>query len=179
MGASSDLPWAEHLLHWYITCRRVLPWRASKEFKVLPWQTWVSEVMLQQTTVATVRSKYASFMQRWPDFDALTQASEDDILHFWQGLGYYSRARNLYKGIQYVACEYKGDLPQDLDALKKIPGLGDYAAAAVYSIAFNLPAAAVDGNVARVLSRFWMMSEEGEKLKKLQREKLYKFIPKK
>lgn len=170
-------PWPHKLLQWFDEHQRAMPWRAHKKNKVEPWQTWVSEVMLQQTTVATVTPRYLEFMEKWPNFRALSQASEDDILHFWQGLGYYSRARNLYKGIQYIQKEYDGRLPENFDALKKIPGLGDYTAGAIASIAFNQKAAAIDGNVARLFARFWLMEETGEKLKQKQRKQLYPYIP--
>lgn len=169
--------WPNRLLLWFDNNKRIMPWRARKDNKVEPWQTWVSEVMLQQTTVATVTPRYLEFMEKWPNFGAFLQASEDDILHFWQGLGYYSRARNLYKGLQYIQSEYDGVLPQNLDELKKIPGLGDYTAAAIASIAFNQKAAAIDGNVARLLARFWLMDGVGENLKKQQRKKLLPYIP--
>ncbi|MFV0321546.1 MAG: A/G-specific adenine glycosylase [Alphaproteobacteria bacterium] len=169
--------WPNRLLLWFDTHKRTMPWRADKDNKVEPWQTWVSEVMLQQTTVATVMPRYLEFMERWPSFNAFLQISEDEIYHFWQGLGYYSRARNLYKGIQYIKSEYGGQLPQDLDKLKKIPGLGDYTAAAIASIAFNQKAAAIDGNVARLFARFWLMDDIGEKLKQKQRKQLLTYIP--
>ncbi|MFV0431513.1 MAG: A/G-specific adenine glycosylase [Alphaproteobacteria bacterium] len=171
--------WVENLIAWFDNHQRDLPWRATKTNKVAPWQVWVSEVMLQQTTVATVYERYIEFMERWPSFEKLAQASEDDILHFWQGLGYYSRARNLYKGIQYIKDKNSGKLPQSFGELKKVSGIGDYTAAAIASIAFNQKEAAIDGNVARLLARFWLMDEVGEKLKVIQRKKLKSYIPKK
>ncbi len=170
--------WVTRLLIWFDEHKRVMPWRADSKKNVESWQTWVSEVMLQQTTVATVTPRYQEFMEKWPTFNALSQASEDEILHFWQGLGYYSRARNLYRGVQYVAKNYNGHLPHDYKSLKKIPGIGDYTAGAIASIAFGEPVPAIDGNVARLLARFWVIGEIGEKFKKELGDKLSLYIPK-
>ncbi len=174
---SKQQNWVCALLLWFAKEQRQLPWRKTAENKPEPWQIWVSEVMLQQTTVATVIPKYKEFMEKWPSFAALSCATEDDILHFWQGLGYYSRGRNLYKAIEQINNDYNGRLPQTALELKKLAGFGDYTAAAVAAIAFNEKAAAIDGNVARVLARFWLMDDMGEKLKSKQREKLQAFIP--
>ncbi len=171
--------WVKKLLFWFEKEQRAMPWRQTVNHKVEPWQIWVSEVMLQQTTVATVTPKYLEFMEKWTNFASLSLASEDDILHFWQGLGYYSRARNLYKAIKEVAINYKGILPSQSIELKKLSGFGDYTAAAVAAIAFDEKISVVDGNVARVLARFWLMEEVGEKLKNEQRKKLLPYIPEK
>ncbi len=171
------MSWVNKLLLWFKHEQRQMPWRQTKTNKVEPWQIWVSEVMLQQTTVATVTPKYLDFMERWPRFEALSLAKEEDILHFWQGLGYYSRARNLYKAIREITKNHQGILPHKVEELKKLPGFGDYTAAAVAAIAFNEKAAAIDGNVARVLARFWLMEDKGEQLKAKQRQKLIAYIP--
>ncbi len=158
--------YATALLNWYDIHQRCFPWRKNSEFTPKPWQIWISEIMLQQTTVQTVLPRYLEFMELWPTFAALSKASEDDLLTFWQGLGYYSRARNLHKGIQYVQENHKGILPQSFMELKKIPGLGDYAAAAVAAIAFDEKVLAVDVNVSRLFARFYCLEQQGDALRK-------------
>ena len=116
-----------------------------------PWAIWVSEVMLQQTTVAVGRSRYGAFLERFPTVESMARASERDVLAAWSGLGYYSRARNLWRGAQ--AAVARGGIPRDAEGLSRLPGIGPYTAAAIASIAFGEPAAVVDGNVLRVLSR--------------------------
>ena len=137
------------LLAWYDRCARVLPWRGFHD----AYRTWVSEAMLQQTRVETVLSYYDRFLTRFPDLVSLASASEADVLKEWEGLGYYSRARNLWKGAGQVVSEYDGVLPRDPEKLRKICGIGPYTAGAIASIAFDIPVPAVDGNVIRVLSR--------------------------
>jgi A/G-specific adenine glycosylase len=139
----------EPLLRWYDTARRDLPWRASRD----PYRVWLSEVMLQQTTVAVVVPFYARFLARFPDLPSLAAADEDEVLRLWSGLGYYRRARNLLAGARHVAREHGGAFPRDLDAALAIPGVGPYTARAVLSIAYGAPQAVVDGNVQRVLAR--------------------------
>lgn len=137
------------LLAWYDRNARVLPWRGIHD----AYRTWVSEAMLQQTRVETVLPYYDRFLSRFPDLPSLAEAPEADVLKEWEGLGYYSRARNLWKGARQVLSDYGGILPRDPDALRKISGIGPYTAGAVASIAYNVPVPAVDGNVIRVLSR--------------------------
>lgn len=137
------------LLAWYDAHARVLPWRGIHD----PYRTWVSETMLQQTRVETVLGYYARFLQRFPDVAALAEAPQDDVLKLWEGLGYYSRARNLHKGAQQVMAEHGGVIPSDVDVLRKISGIGPYTAGAIASIAFDKAVPAVDGNVIRVTSR--------------------------
>ncbi len=137
------------LLEWYGRCARILPWRSEPT----PYRVWVSEVMLQQTRVEAVRPYFLRFMDALPDIPALAACPEDVLLKLWEGLGYYSRARNLQKAAQRVAGEYGGALPASFEALRSLPGIGDYTAGAIASIAFGLPCPAVDGNVLRVLSR--------------------------
>jgi A/G-specific adenine glycosylase len=137
------------LLDWYERNKRDLPWRQTAD----PYRIWVSEVMLQQTQVATVIPYYERFLARFPTLQALAQADPDETLQVWQGLGYYSRARNLLAGARHIVREHGGAFPRDEAALRKCPGIGEYTAGALLSIAFHIPAAAVDGNVERVLCR--------------------------
>src|SRR4051794_10220376 len=141
------------LLAWYDRARRDLPWRARPGERADPYAVLVSEVMLQQTTVATVRPRFAAFMARFPDVATLAAAPLEDVLHEWQGLGYYRRARALHAAARAVVERHGGTLPADLDALRALPGVGAYTAAAVGAIAFGLPAVPVDGNVERGLGR--------------------------
>ena len=139
------------LLAWYGRERRDLPWRRTKD----PYAIWLSEVMLQQTQVATVIPYWERFLARFPTVEALAKAPLDDVLAAWRGLGYYSRARNLHRAAQEVVARYGGRLPSSLEALLTLPGFGRYTAGAVASIAFGEEAPLVDGNVARVLSRLF------------------------
>lgn len=140
--------------------RLVLDWYQAYGRKQLPWQlnptpyhVWVSEVMLQQTQVSTVIRYFERFSQSFPDIDALAQASQDDVLAVWSGLGYYSRARHLHKTAQIIAQQYGGVFPEDLDELMSLPGIGRSTAGAIRALAMNKPAAILDGNVKRVLAR--------------------------
>ncbi|MDO5326144.1 MAG: A/G-specific adenine glycosylase [Clostridia bacterium] len=144
------------LLAWYDQHRRILPFRGTKD----PYRIWVSEIMLQQTRTETVGAYYERFLKRFPDVFALAEAPEQDVLKCWEGLGYYSRARNLHKAAQQVVNQYNGVFPADLEALRALPGVGNYTAAAVASIAFDLLAPAMDGNLTRVLSRFHGVRED-------------------
>ena len=144
------------LLAWYDAHGRVLPFRGTKD----PYRIWLSEIMLQQTRTETVGAYYMRFLKRFPDVFSLAAAPEQDVLKCWEGLGYYSRARNLHRAAKQVVEQYNGCFPPDLDALRALPGVGDYTAAAVASIAFDLPAPAMDGNLTRVLSRFHGMRED-------------------
>ena len=139
------------LLSWYDRYARVLPWRGFHD----AYRTWVSEAMLQQTRVETVLSYYPRFLERFPTLPALAGASEADVLKAWEGLGYYSRARNLWKGAKQVVEEYNGILPSDPEKLRRICGIGPYSAGAIASIAYDIPVPAVDGNVIRVISRLY------------------------
>ena len=137
------------LLEWYHKNARPLPWRENPS----PYRVWVSEIMLQQTRVEAVRPYFARFMQTLPSIADLAAAPEEVLFKLWEGLGYYSRARNLQKAARQIMTEHGGRLPADHAALLGLPGIGPYTAGAIASIAFGLPAAAVDGNVLRVLSR--------------------------
>ena len=137
------------LLAWFEGQKRDLPWRRTKE----PYAIWVSEIMLQQTRVAAAIPYFERFLKRFPNYRALAAASEEDVLRHWAGLGYYYRARNMRKAAALM-CEM-GGFPREYEAILKLPGVGDYTAAAVSSIAFGLPQAVVDGNVKRVVSRLF------------------------
>jgi len=137
------------LLDWYDRTRRDLPWRSDND----PYRIWVSEIMLQQTRVETVIPYYQRFLERFPDMQALAGASEEDLMSLWQGLGYYSRARNLQRGVREVVEHYGGQMPDSHEAVVSLPGIGAYTAGAILSIAHNKPEPAIDGNVLRVLSR--------------------------
>jgi A/G-specific adenine glycosylase len=138
---------SKQLAAWYRRNARDLPWRRTRD----PYAIWISEIMLQQTRVAAVIPHYQRFLARFPDAAALARASETEVLTAWSGLGYYSRARNLRKAAQ--AIEVRGEFPNDYESIRELPGIGDYTAAAVASIAFGLPHAVVDGNVRRVIVR--------------------------
>jgi len=137
------------LLAWYRRNRRDLPWRRTRD----PYRIWVSEVMLQQTTVKAVLPFYEAFLQRFPDVEALAAASEEDVLAAWSGLGYYHRARNLRRGAQHVSSHHAGRFPKSLEAALAVPGVGLYTASAILSIAYGAALPVVDGNVRRVLGR--------------------------
>lgn len=137
------------LLSWYAGSARVLPWREEPT----PYRVWVSEIMLQQTRVEAVKPYYERFLNALPTVEALAQAPEELLLKLWEGLGYYNRVRNLQKGAQVVMERYGGKVPASFEELRSLPGVGDYTAGAVASIAFGIPVPAVDGNVLRVISR--------------------------
>lgn len=150
---------APALLDWYDRNRRRLPWRAEPGETPDPYRVWLSEVMLQQTTVQTVAGYFADFLRRWPRVEDLAAAPLDDVLAAWAGLGYYARARNLHKCALAVASLHNGQFPQTEDGLRALPGIGDYTAAAIAAIAFGRPAAVMDGNVERVISRLFAVEE--------------------
>lgn len=137
------------LLHWYQFHARVLPWREDPS----AYHVWVSEIMLQQTKVEAVRGYYMRFLDELPDVRALAECPEDRLMKLWEGLGYYSRVRNLQKAARIVCEQYDGELPDSAEELRKLPGIGDYTAGAIASIAFRKPEPSVDGNLLRVLSR--------------------------
>ncbi len=149
----------KQLLAWFDHSRRVMPWRAVKGKTPNPYHVWLSEIMLQQTTVAAVGPYFIKFVHKWPTVQKLAAADLDDVLAAWAGLGYYARARNLHKCAGSVAHDFGGQFPAAVGDLIKLPGIGPYTAAAVSSIAFNRPAVAVDGNVERVVSRFFAIEE--------------------
>jgi len=151
------------LLQWFQENGRDLPWRQTRD----PYAIWLSEIILQQTQVKQGWEYWERFMRRWPTVEALAAATEDEVLREWQGLGYYSRARNLHYAARQIVA--RGSFPNTIEDIKKLKGVGDYTAAAIGSIAFNLPVAVVDGNVYRVLSRYFgidtpINTTEGKKL---------------
>jgi A/G-specific adenine glycosylase len=141
------------LLSWYDAHARDLPWRAKRPHHMDPYKVWLSEIMLQQTTVAAVKDYFLKFVARWPSVEALAAAPLDDVLKAWAGLGYYARARNLHKCAGVVTRDFGGRFPEEPEQLLRLPGIGPYTAGAIAAIAFGKPFAAVDGNVERVLSR--------------------------
>ncbi len=143
----------ESLLKWFEEHQRKLPWRGVQD----PYLIWVSEVMLQQTQVIKVIDYYQKFIERFPNVQQLAAAPLQDVLKVWEGLGYYARARNLHKAAVTVITELDGEIPKEYDTFRKLSGVGDYSAAAVLSIAFDQPYAAVDGNIKRVLSRLYQL----------------------
>lgn len=150
---------ADRLLVWYDRHRRVLPWRAPPGVRPDPYHVWLSEVMLQQTTVAAVAPYFQAFVARWPTVRDLAAAPLDSVLREWAGLGYYARARNLHKCAQTVAAWRGGRFPEDEAALRKLPGVGDYTAAAIAAIAFGHRAVVMDGNVERAVARLFAVRD--------------------
>ena len=149
---------SSELLAWYDRHSRSLPWRVGPKARRSgqtpdPYHVWLSEIMLQQTTVKTVGPYFLKFLKAWPTLQDLAQAETDDVMRAWAGLGYYSRARNLKKCAETIVAEHGGQFPQTAEKLKLLPGIGDYTSAAIAAIAFDEPAAVVDGNVERVISR--------------------------
>ena len=147
---------AAELLNWYDANKRDLPWRRDRD----PYRIWVSEVMLQQTRVDTVIPYYERFMERFPTVRHLAEAPEEEVLKCWEGLGYYSRARNLQAGARQVVELYGGVVPDDKAAISSLKGIGPYTAGAILSIAYNKPEPAVDGNVMRVMSRYFLLEDD-------------------
>ncbi|NPV78520.1 MAG: A/G-specific adenine glycosylase [Anaerolineae bacterium] len=142
---------SRRLLEWYAHSARVLPWRGRSD----AYGVWVSEIMLQQTRVETVIAYYRRWMERFPSLTELAAATEQEVLRFWEGLGYYSRARNLHRAARLLVSEFQGNLPASKAELERLPGIGRYTAAAIASIAFGQDEATLDGNIRRVLSRFY------------------------
>ena len=149
------LDFTQSILDWYDMGHRSLPWRMTRD----AYRIWVSEIMLQQTRAETVVSYYERFLARYPTVYELAQSPEEELLKMWEGLGYYSRARSLQKAAKIIVSEYGGSLPADTEMLRALPGVGDYTAGAIASIAFNVPAAAVDGNVERVICRYYAIGD--------------------
>lgn len=153
-SAMSPEAFAAPLLAWYDHHGRDLPWRKRWPELANPYHVFLSELMLQQTVVATVIPYFEAFRARWPSIDALAQASEEELLQKWAGLGYYARARNMHKAAKVISQDYKGQFPDDEAALLALPGIGPYTAAAIQAFAFDQNAIVLDGNVERVLARY-------------------------
>lgn len=175
-SAKSIKLFRQQLLGWYDRHARTLPWRYKKGQKADPYKVWLSEIMLQQTTVTAVAPYFEKFIKKWPSVKSLAKAPQEDIMNEWAGLGYYSRARNLHKCAQVITNKLKGVFPEDQDELKKLPGIGDYTSAAIRSIAFNKPATVVDGNVERVMARVYAITTPLPHVKKELKEKAKKFF---
>jgi A/G-specific adenine glycosylase len=157
MAQSHELAeFRKRLLSWFRQFQRDLPWRRNKD----PYRIWLSEIMLQQTRVAAVIPYYQRFLEQFPDIVALAKAPEEDVLRMWSGLGYYSRARNLQQAAQQIVAKHGGRFPRDENAALALPGIGEYTAAAILSIAFDANHAVLDGNVARVLARIGAVGED-------------------
>ena len=165
------------LLAWYDRHRRSLPWRAEPDEQADPYHVLVSELMLQQTTVATVTSRFGPFIARFPDLESLARAAESDVLHAWQGLGYYRRARALHAAARAVMRDHDGRLPTDVETLQSLPGIGDYTAKAVAAIAFDQPVLPIDGNGVRVLARAFAIDTPMPKAAKEVRDLALAFEP--
>ena len=161
---------AEPLVRWYHASERAFPWRTEPS----PYRVWVSEIMLQQTRIEAALPYFERFMQTLPTIRDLAEASEDVLLKLWEGLGYYSRVRNLQKAAQRVMTEYGGELPRDVDALRSLPGIGDYTAGAIASMAFGIAAPAVDGNVLRVMAR--LTDDDRDVMQTVPRRELSKLV---
>jgi A/G-specific adenine glycosylase len=146
----------DRILAWYASNKRPMPWRDQPD----PYRVWVSEIMLQQTQVATVIPYFERFVARFPHIASLAAAEQDEVLKLWEGLGYYSRARNLHKAAKLVIDEHDGQIPESFCELRKLPGLGDYTAAAVASIVYGEVIPAVDGNVLRVVARWRGLTDD-------------------
>ncbi len=148
--------WGELLVRWYQANAREYPWRSDPS----PYHVWLSEIMLQQTRLETVRAYYLRFIGELPTVAALAAAPEEQVLKLWEGLGYYSRARNLHKAAKVIVSQYGGEIPADPAKIRALPGVGDYTAGAISAVAFGLPVPAVDGNVLRVVSRLFELEDD-------------------
>jgi A/G-specific adenine glycosylase len=168
---------AEQLLAWYDRHRRHLPWRSAPGETADPYHVWLSEIMLQQTTVVTVGPYYADFLTRWPRIEDLAAAPLDDVLTAWAGLGYYARARNLKKCAEVVVAEHGGRFPDTEAGLLELPGIGPYTAAAISAIAFDRKATILDGNVERVMARLHRVETPLPKAKEELRALAARYTP--
>ncbi len=168
----------DKMLRWYARHARALPWRAPPGQRPDPYHVWLSEIMLQQTTVATVRKRFDDFVRRWPTLRALAEAPREEVLAAWAGLGYYARARNLHKCAREVTRTLNGQFPQTPRELKKLPGIGDYTAGAIAAIAFNHPAVAMDTNAERVIARLFAVTEPLPECKETLRRHAEELLPK-
>ncbi len=163
------------LINWFQRHKRDLPWRHTKD----PYKIWLSEIMLQQTQVATVIPYYQRWLEKFPTLQSVADASEDKILKTWEGLGYYSRARNFHSACKEAISKYDGKVPEDIEEIQQLPGIGRYTAGAILSIAFNKPVPLVDGNVIRVLSRLFAIKKDPRRFQVLFWEQAEKLLFKK
>ena len=173
---------APHLLAWYDRHRRELPWRVTPDMRAAgvvadPYQVWLSEIMLQQTTVAAVKAYFEKFVRLWPTVHDLAAADTEDVMKAWAGLGYYARARNLKKCAEAVVAQHGGRFPETAERLKELPGIGDYTSAAIAAIAFDEPAPVMDGNVERVIARVFKVEEALPGAKPLMKAHLATLTP--
>ncbi|MBV8976059.1 MAG: A/G-specific adenine glycosylase [Alphaproteobacteria bacterium] len=167
----------QKLLRWYDRHARVLPWRARRGEVADPYRVWLSEIMLQQTTVRAVAEYFSTFLIRWPRVEDLAAAPLDEVLAAWAGLGYYARARNLHKAARTIVEEWGGKLPASHEDLRTLPGVGDYTASAIAAIAFDLPHAAMDANAERVVARLFAVREVLPKAKPALRKLGQSLVP--
>jgi A/G-specific adenine glycosylase len=182
LNGNTNPPVSIALLSWYDGNARDLPWRTGpqrmqRSVHRNPYHVWLSEVMLQQTQVATVRRYFFSFIDRWPRIHELATAERDDVMRAWAGLGYYSRARNLKKCAEIIAFKHGGEFPRDVESLRALPGIGSYTSAAIAAIAFGRRVAVVDGNVERVVSRLFALTEPMPAAKPLIHELTGTLVP--
>ena len=171
------------LLSWYQENARILPWRISPKESILgkkpdPYKVWISEIMLQQTTVATVIPYFKSFVRKWNCIEKLSRANESEILAFWAGLGYYARARNLLKCAKVLAVQFGGKIPNNKEKLLSLPGIGEYTASAIRSIAFDEREIVIDGNVERIICRLFKIQKPIKQSKKNIRKCAFQLFPK-
>ena len=168
------------LLRWYNKNKRILPWRVlSSNNLPIAYYIFVSEYMLQQTTVATVKTRFKDFVKKWPTISKLAKTSESRILQFWSGLGYYSRARNLLKAAKIIEKDFNSMIPNSYDELIQLPGIGDYTAKAILGIAYNQSVMPLDANIERIFARLFALNHPLRKIKKQLQEKSNYFISKK
>ena len=168
------------LLRWYASNKRDLPWRLKKEDNLpLPYYVFVSEYMLQQTTVPTVKTRFEEFIKIWPTLKDLAKTTEPKILKFWSGLGYYSRARNLLKAAKIIDRNFKSEIPKNYEDLIILPGVGDYTAKAILGIGYNASVMPLDANIERILARLYALNQPLIKVKKKLSEKAQLFLSKK
>ncbi len=181
-NTAPDADAADRLLAWYERYARKLPWRTgpadrARGIRPDPYRVWLSEVMLQQTTVKAVAPYFETFLARWPTVAALAAARDEEIMAAWAGLGYYSRARNLIACARAVANGHGGQFPQSAECLAGLPGIGAYTSAAIAALAFDEPVAVVDGNVERVITRYFTIDEPMPGAKQTVRERLQPMVP--
>ncbi|MFO8129744.1 MAG: A/G-specific adenine glycosylase [Bacteroidales bacterium] len=149
------MDWKNRLRHWYTHHKRDLPWRATND----PYKIWVSEIILQQTRVSQGLDYYYRFIDKYPDIQSLAETDEDSLMRVWQGLGYYSRARNMHRAAGQVVRDHGGRFPADMDSIRSLKGVGEYTSAAIASMAFNMPCPVIDGNVLRFITRLYAIAD--------------------